>query len=476
MIFEDDDALDTGTLRYQKVLRVLRERDPSLYDFVLHNIPQQRWEPLMAELKEKKPEVFDRLQKVVEALVDGQPSIRNSPETGIFDAAWEVAQGIKDTYLCDVGFSDVPLPQKTAVVYLKLPNVVMGLPKDVISLSNSLAKDYGGVRKWTFGFDNRMFVVDLEDAAIEELRKSPLVDAVDIPPLARILSNELPAYNPSGANTDWGVSRLNPDHAWNLGNFGMSMTGRKIKVCVIDTGIMSAHQAFWKDGICVFKGGYNFVSGGPNPADDHDHGTYCCSIVAGQHSGLAGSYRGVAPEIDLYACKALDSKGSGSFANIAAAVDWCRTNGMDIISMSLGGSSSASALETACNNAWYAGLLIIAAAGNSGPGPNTVNYPGKYQSCVAVAAIDFNELVASFSSRGPEVEVSAPGKYITGALAGFTYKSYAVPGSGEKYMTASGTSAACPHVAAGAALLKAWYPSMTNSEMRQWLRDHARDL
>jgi subtilisin family serine protease len=51
-----------------------------------------------------------------------------------------------------------------------------------------------------------------------------------------------------------------------------------------------------------------------------------------------------------------------------------------------------------------------------------------------------------------------------------------VPRSNNKYMCASGTSAACPHVAAGAALLKAWYPAMTNTEMRQWIRDHCRDL
>jgi subtilisin len=149
---------------------------------------------------------------------------------------------------------------------------------------------------------------------------------------------------------------------------------------------------------------------------------------------------------------------------------------MDIISMSLGGSSGSTALQQACDAAWYAGLLVVTAAGNSGPGDNTVNYPAKYQSCMAVAAMQWDESIADFSSRGPETEVSAPGRAITGAWAGFTYDDYVVPGSNNKYMCASGTSAACPHVAAGAALLKAWYPAMTNTEMRQWIRDHCRDL
>jgi len=320
-------------------------------------------------------------------------------------------------------------------------------------------------------------VVDLEEAAIEELRRSPLVDQVVINPIARILSNEIPAYNPSAVNTDWGVERMRAyfngatQGAWPRGNYGEG-----IKVCVIDTGIHKEHEAFWKDGVCIYKGGHNFVSSGDNPADDHDHGTYCCSIVAGQHNGILGGYRGLAPNIELYACKALDAKGSGSLTNVAAAVDWARTNGMDVISMSLGGSAGASVLETACNNAWYAGLIILAAAGNSGPLPNTVNWPGVYQSCMAVAAIDYNEDIASFSSRGPQVEISAPGRYITGAWAGFTYDTYVVAGSNDRYMCASGTSAACPHVAAGAALIKSWYRVATNTQIRQWLRDYARDI
>lgn len=476
MLEEHEDCLEEGLHGYHAVLRVIRETDPELYEFVVRNLPHKNWHSLVYDLQFQRPETYEKLRRIVEAMKEGKKTVRNSPEKSLQDAAWELAHELKISYACDKGFLDGEKPKKTVTVFLKLPEPVIGLPRDIMAMSNNLARDYGGQRKWTFGFDNRIFNVDLDDDAIGELLKSPLVERIEIAPLARILSNEIPVYNPNAVNTDWGVSRINPQYAWALGNFGKTTTGRRIKVCVIDTGIKSSHECFWKDGVCVFKGGYNFVANNDNPEDDHDHGTYCASIVAAQHHGLPGHYRGIAPEVELYCVKVLDAKGSGSLANVAAGIDWARTHGMEILSLSLGAGSGATVLQQACDAAWYAGLLLCVAAGNAGPGEDTVNYPAKYQSCLAVAAMDYDENIAVFSSRGPESEVSAPGRYVTGAFAGFTYTNYVVAGSNNKYMCASGTSAACPHVAAGAALLKAWYPAITNTEMRQWIRDHCRDL
>jgi subtilisin len=466
-----------GVQNYHKVLRAVKDTDPELYEFIVRNIPHKNWHAMVFDLQFQKPELYQKIEKLVQAMEDGQEKVRMSPERRVQDAAWELAHELKNSYVCDTGVvGELPPTKHTVSIHLKFPDPITGLPRDLMAMSSRLAKDHGGKRKWTFGFDNRIFVADLEDDAIAELLKSPLVEKVEFAPMARIYSNEIPAYNPAAVNTDWGVSRINPQFAWGQANYGRSVTGRRIKVCVIDTGIKSSHEAFWKDGVCVYKGGYNFVAGNANPADDHDHGTYCCSIVAAQHTGIIGSYRGVAPDIELYACKVLDSKGSGSLNNVAAGIDWARTNGMDICSLSLGGPSGTTVLQQACDAAWYAGLLVIVAAGNEGPGENTIGFPARYPSCMAVAAMDYDENIASFSSRGPESEVSAPGRYITGAFAGFTYTNYVVANSNNKYMCASGTSAACPHVAGGAALLKAWYPSLTNTEMRQWIRDRCRDL
>ncbi len=450
-------------LDFREVLRSLKGADRETYQKAATAMKPEEWRAMLAVMEEQKPRLYRRMERLLKDAKEGKGNI---------ERIRQASREIQDSYKCDEGLTETPR-KRTVVVRLKHPDVITGLPKEIMHQSIVLAKEYGGKRKWTFGFDNRAFTVDLDPAAIEELRKNPAVEEVEEDEGATIMLGEIPTYNPAAINTDWGVTRMPVATPWGR---TPPVLGAGVKVCVIDTGIGKNHQAFWKDGVCVYKGGWNFVGNNNNPEDDHDHGSYCCSIVAGQHSGVLGSYRGLAPGVDLYACKVLDSKGSGDFANVAAGIDWARENGMHIISMSLGGAAGTAALQAACDAAWYAGILVVAAAGNSGPGDDTVNYPGRYLSCIAVAAVDYNEYVASWSSRGAQVEIAAPGVAITGALMGFTYKDHAVPGSGERYMTAGGTSAACPHVAAAAALIKSWYPLATNTELRQLLRDHLRDL
>src|SRR5207247_7862463 len=123
---------------------------------------------------------------------------------------------------------------------------------------------------------------------------------------------------------------------------------------------------------------------------------------------------GVAPQASLYAVKVLDANGSGQFSWIIAGINWCIQNKMHVVSMSLGGSAAPAALQTICNAAWTQGLLLVAAAGNAQPqnpvppaGSNVV-FPGKYKNVIAVSAIDSANIIAPFSSRGPEVDVCAP--------------------------------------------------------------------
>ena len=451
-------------LDFREVLRSLRGFDPDTYQKATTAIKASEWRIMLEAIKESKPELYSRMSEMQAAYRAG----------GEVDAEQlrQTARELEQIYKCGEGLLSVAPPQKTTVViHLRHPEVITGLPKAIMHQSIVLAKEFGGRRKWNFGFDNRSFTVDLDPAAIEELRKHPDVKEVEVPGIATILAN--PTYNPAGVNTDWGVTRLPAGIPWGL---TPPFKGERIKVCVIDTGIGKSHQAFWNSEREVYKGGWNFVGNNNNPEDDHDHGTWCCSIIAGQHNGILGSYRGIAPDVDLYACKVLDAKGSGSLADVAAGIDWCVENGIDIISLSLGASGGSTAMETACNYAWYSGILLVVAAGNTGPGDDTVNWPARYMSCIAVAAVDFEEYVAPFSSRGAGGERAAAGVGITGALMGFNYTNYAVPGSNGRYFSASGTSAACPHVAGAAALIKSWYPLATNTELRQLLRDHLRDI
>ncbi|AYG64448.1 S8 family peptidase [Rhizobium jaguaris] len=231
-----------------------------------------------------------------------------------------------------------------------------------------------------------------------------------------------------------GVAQILAPAAW--GN----SQGKGIRVGVVDTGIDFNHPDLKTN----YGGGMSFVPGAPTPLDDQGHGTHCAGTIAAAING-AGVV-GVAPQASLYAVKVLDRNGSGQFSWVIAGIDWCIQNKMHIISMSLGGSAAPTALQTICNVAWDRGLLIVAAAGNAQiqdpvpPAASNVGFPGKYKNVISVSAIDSGNVITSFSSRGAEVDVCAPGLNVLSTA----------PGGG--YATMSGTSMACPHVAGAAAL------------------------
>jgi subtilisin len=243
-----------------------------------------------------------------------------------------------------------------------------------------------------------------------------------------------------------GVQQVNAPQAW-----GFSQ-GKGIRVAVVDTGIDFTHPDLRPN----YVGGTSFVPGAATPMDDQGHGTHCAGTVAAAVEGT--NVVGVAPQASLYAVKVLDQNGSGQFSWIIAGIDWCIQNGIHIVSMSLGGPSAPAALETMCNTAWSKGLLLVAAAGNSGlprpPAESSVGFPAKYRNVIAVSAIDSSNVIAPFSSRGPEVDVCAPGvTVLSDRLGGGT-------------TTMSGTSMACPCVAGVAAL--AWGSHRFSNNEQIW--------
>jgi len=229
------------------------------------------------------------------------------------------------------------------------------------------------------------------------------------------------------ANVPWGVARVNAPAAWTAGG------GAGVKVAVIDTGIDCGHP----DLRCDFSAGTNVVDPGSAPMDDNEHGTHVAGTIAGR--GTNGPL-GVAPKATLIPVKVLDGSGSGSLSDIVGGIDWAADAGVDVINMSLGGPNGSAALQRAVEKALKAGVVVVAAAGNSGPGPDTVGFPGGYPGVIAVAASDKDDQVAKFSSRGGAVAFIAPGVKIPST----------VPGGGVKEL--SGTSMASPHVAGLAAL------------------------
>jgi subtilisin family serine protease len=224
----------------------------------------------------------------------------------------------------------------------------------------------------------------------------------------------------------WGVERVGASKVWNR------TTGKGVKVAVIDTGIDMEHP----DLAANIKGGYNSVDPEASAQDDQGHGTHVAGTIAAVPNGKG--VIGVAPHASLYAVKVLDADGGGTFATIIGGLNWCVENGMHIANMSLGGPSSP-AMEKAVRAAYDAGLVIVAASGNSGPDAS-VSAPASYPWTIAVTASTPEDGIAEFSSVGKEVDVIAPGHKVLSTW----------PDS--RLAELSGTSMASPHVAGLAAL------------------------
>lgn len=261
----------------------------------------------------------------------------------------------------------------------------------------------------------------------------------------------------AGENIDWSVVKVGAPAAWARG-----LTGRGVRVAVLDTGIDSQH-ADLKDAI---DSAVDYTRSASGPADVNGHGTHCAGSIAARKNGLG--LVGVAYESRVHAKKVLGDSGSGSVDGIARAITDAVAEGVDVVSLSLGGSAADSWIPPALARAEAAGVLVIAAAGNDGPREGTVGYPGGYKEAVAVAAVDASLKVASFSSRGPAVFVAGPGVNVNS-----TY-----PGNRQAVM--SGTSMSTPNVAGVAALWVQANPQLAKKERpaawRRWLRENAIDL
>jgi subtilisin family serine protease len=270
------------------------------------------------------------------------------------------------------------------------------------------------------------------DRKVRWLRSLPdfnpsTVDVGDLAKRIKQLQPQFPAAAGPQAQIPWGVQRVGAPQAW------AKTQGAGAAVAVIDTGIDATHP----DLAGQVVGGINILDPQhpDNWKDDEGHGTHVAGTIAA--AGLNGGYAGVAPKAKLYAVKVLDKDGNGNYSDVIAGIEWAMDHGVKIANMSLGADEGSDPLHNAVKAALAKGMIIIAAAGNTG---GSVGYPGAYPEAVAVGASDKTDKVAPFSSRGPEVAYIAPGVDI------FSLK------MGGGYVSLSGTSMASPHIAGLAAL------------------------
>ncbi|MFE5814540.1 S8 family serine peptidase [Streptomyces sp. NPDC056479] len=254
------------------------------------------------------------------------------------------------------------------------------------------------------------------------------------------------------ATLDRSTRQVHAPEAWAAG-----YDGKGTKVAVLDTGVDAEHPDL-KDRVTASR---NFTDS-PDAGDRQGHGTHTTSTVGGTGAASDGSKKGVAPGTALLNGKVLDDYGYGETSWIIAGMQWAVDQGADVVSMSLGNPARTDCTDPMAQATQELArssenTLFVIAAGNTGPGNNTVSSPGCAPSVLTVGAVDRDDSTASFSSRGPaygshtlKPEITAPGVDISAAQAG---------GRGVyAYRSMSGTSMATPHVAGAAALVKQRHP------------------
>lgn len=237
-----------------------------------------------------------------------------------------------------------------------------------------------------------------------------------------------------------GVAAIKAPAFWNKG-----YKGKGVKIAIIDTGVQVNHPDL-RDRII---GGRNFTSedgGNISRYNDYNgHGTHVAGIIAASANGKG--VVGVAPEASLLILKILDGKGNGTYSSAIAALKYAITQGVDVISMSLGGPTDVPELHAVIKEAVSKEIVVVCAAANSGD-DNALTpeyaYPAYYSEVISVGAATGGKRVADFSNSNNQVDLIAPGVNI---LSTYINSSYA---------RLSGTSMAAPYVTGAAALLINW--------------------
>lgn len=188
--------------------------------------------------------------------------------------------------------------------------------------------------------------------------------------------------------------------------YAAGYTGIGTTAAVIDTGI-GAHPDIPAERLLFFR---DFVNRKGMPYDDSGHGTHVCGILAGSGRLANGRWRGIAPECSLVVLKALDQNGDGEVSDVIAALKWVLERGSEfgirVLNLSFGTSceekeEDSKKLLSLVEQIWDAGICVVGAAGNLGPGRNSVTLPGCSSRIITVGASEKGMIANRYSGRGP---------------------------------------------------------------------------
>jgi thermitase len=304
---------------------------------------------------------------------------------------------------------------------------------------------------------------------VEELRGDP--DLIFVEPNYLAGAAETIPDDPHYTE-QWDLPRIRAPEAWDF------TTGDDLIIAVIDTGVDLDHPdlvgKLWinadeipdndldddGNGYVDDSHGWDFVNDDAVPQDDYWHGTHVAGIAAAETDNGQG-IAGVSWGARIMPLKVLNASGDGNYADVASAMVYAADNGARILNLSLGGEGYSAALAEAVDYARERGCLLAAAAGNES---GAVLYPAANDGVLAVVATTRWDGRWYGSNHGPEVDAAAPGVDIYSTTLN------------DAYSSATGTSAAAPHVSGLAALVWSVRPHLTNEEVSRVITETARDL
>lgn len=232
-------------------------------------------------------------------------------------------------------------------------------------------------------------------------------------------------------------------------------------VCaVLDSGLDAAHPEFAGRTLP----GWDFVDEDPDPSPDHPHGIWVAALLGATTDNSFG-VAGVDRRCRLVAFKVLDAANSGTTFDLVQALDRCVSLGVDVACLALVDYPGTRALKRALKRARNAGVILVACAGNGGPGDADDSWPGASPHALSIGFTDANDARHPASATGNALDFVAPGvSLVTAADSGLN-----------SYASFTGCSAATPVAAGLVALLKAEAPDLTPDEARLWLEAGAAD-
>lgn len=250
----------------------------------------------------------------------------------------------------------------------------------------------------------------------------------------------------------WYLPKISAPLGWEI------CTGaQSIPIAIIDSGIDPIHP----DLVGKILPGYNFLQDNADTRDVLGHGTAVAGTAAALSNNLEG-ITGVAWANPIMPLVVLNSENWATYYDIARAVVFAADQGVRIMNISIGGSSSSTTLQNAIDYAWNKGAMVFACAHNYST--STPYYPAACTHAVAVSATDAADNRASFSNYGNWIDVAAPGVSILTTTRGGGYGSW------------SGTSFSSPIAAGLAALITSVNPSLTNYEILELITGNTDDL